>query len=86
MREADLNQQTKLVLDATWRLYDENKRQLEAMKGKGNGHDEQLDEILKREHDLMLKLMECARNVLYWKERAIFYEKETELLNKKLPR
>lgn len=60
--------------------YEEQKKVIESYRHKHPGNGEELDEWHKREEYLMLQLVKEKEEKHFWKERAIFLEKENELL------
>lgn len=83
-RASELNKQTEIVINGYRELYEQKKVEIESYRHKHPGNGEELDKWLKREHDLMLRLVENEKEILFWKERTIFIEKENELLLMKL--
>lgn len=83
-RASELNRQTEIVIKGYKDLYEQKKSEIESYRYKHPGNGEELDRWLKREHELMLRLIEKEKEILFWKERTIFIEKENEMLLMKL--
>ncbi len=83
-RQRELNRQTDIVIKGYRDLYEEKTRIIESYRSKHPGNGEELDQWKKREEEMMLKLIDKEKEVLFWKERAIFIEKENELLHRKM--
>lgn len=79
-RSKELNRQTEIVIKGYRDLYEVQKKEIESYRHKHPGNGEELDKWLKREHELMLQLIHKEKELLFWQERAIFIEKENELL------
>lgn len=65
----------KLVSD-----YEEQIKKIEKHRSKHPDNGIELDEWKERERILMLELYKAKEQINYWRERAIFIEKENELL------
>jgi len=93
-KASDLNKQTKLIIEEWKGLYEEKKsllkdyeKQKKIIDGFGVRHPdngEELNAWEKRELELMLKLSQAKDEIYKWKELALFYEKENELLQMRI--
>jgi hypothetical protein len=89
-RASELNKQTQIVINEWRGLYEEKKKlvadyenQIEKIKEFKKAHPEngkELDAWRDREYALMMELVKAKEEVSFWRERAIFLEKENESL------
>jgi len=89
-RASELNKQTQIVINEWRGLYEEKKKlvadyekQIEKIKEFKKSHPEngkELDAWREREYTLMIQLVKAKEEINFWRERAIFIEKENELL------
>jgi len=93
-RASDLNIQTELVIREWKGLYEEKKSLLKDFEKQKKIIDEyrirhpdngeELNAWEKRELELMLKLTQAHEEIHFWKEQALFHEKENEFLHSKI--
>jgi hypothetical protein len=89
-RAKHLNRQSELMFQGVWDLYEEKKKlaeeywqQLKRIEEFKKAHPDngvELDAWRKREYELMMQLVKAKEEINFWRERAIFIEKENELL------
>lgn len=65
----------KLVIE-----YQEQIKKIEQHRSKHPDNGIELDQWKEREYKLMMDLVKAKEEISYWRERAIFIEKENELL------
>lgn len=89
-RAKHLNKQSELLFRGVWDLYEEKKKlaenyleQLKKIEEFKKSHPEngkELEAWKQREYALMMELVKAKEQINFWRERAIFIEKENELL------
>lgn len=89
-RQKYLNRQTEIVIQGIWDLNHEKekiiedfKKQLQKIESHRSKHPDngiELDQWKEREYKLMIDLVKAKEEINFWRERAIFIEKENELL------
>jgi hypothetical protein len=89
-RAKHLNKQSELLFRGVWDLYEEKKklaedywgqlRKIEEFKKAHPENGKELEAWKEREYALMLELVKAKEQIHFWRERAIFVEKENELL------
>jgi hypothetical protein len=89
-RAKHLNKQSELLFRGVWDLYEEKKklaenyleqlRKIEELKKQHPENGKELQMWKDREYALMMELVRAKEEINFWRERAIFIEKENELL------
>lgn len=89
-RQKYLNKQTEMVIQGVWdlnrekeKLIENYRKQIEKIETHRSKHPDngvELDQWKEREYKLMMDLVKAKEEINFWRERAIFIEKENELL------
>lgn len=80
----EVNRATEVMIKGYKELYEEQRKRIEYYQKKHPGNGVEYQEWIKREEQLMLQLVAKSKEILFWKERAIFLERENELLHIRL--